>query len=124
MIVLFLAIFQSFIRTLGHNAVTLEDIGYIKSATALCEVDRSIGADIFVGLVAVAVTHDKHLAQVIFFACGAEQFILNKTYTGEAPACTRLILILDWSGLVDFDVCKFEAADSVGLLGIALGIRA
>lgn len=124
MIVLFLAIFQSFIRTLGHDAVTFDDIGDIKCAAALREVDRSVCADILVGLVAVTVTHDKHLAQVIFFACGAKQFILNKTYTGEAPACTRLVLILDGSGLVDFDVSKFEAADSVGLLGIALGIRA
>ena len=103
-----------------HQTVVVQHIDDVPQAAALGEVYLAVHAQIFVGLVVVAVAHREHLAQVKLRATLAHNLVFNERCARERPACARLVLVLHRTRLHRFHVSELKALHrvGVGLFGI------
>ena len=73
------AIGHASVHVIGHHTVVLPHIGNIESSAALGEVAGSVHAHVLDSLVEIAVVNNKSLAQVNFFTCLAQNFVLKES---------------------------------------------
>ena len=112
--VLVLAVLQTWIYAFGYSSVAGEHVRYVRSGTALGEIDVAVCADVFVGFVKVAVAYCEHFREVKLFASLVEDFVLKVWCSGEAPACAALVLVFYRSGGINFYVSENKPVDGVG----------
>lgn len=106
--VFFVAVVKSGVCFFGQSAVFIEDVEDVGNLTALCEVCVSVKPHEALCFVDVAVADDEHLREVCFFSAHSEDFVFEKTDSGEAPAGSAFVLVFDGSGFHHFDVGEFK----------------
>ena len=91
--VLVFAILQTVVYFFRHCAIALPHVGNVHSRAAGAEGGLAIHAHETLGLVAVALAHGKHLRDIKRVAAVLADFVFVERCAGEAPACSRFILV-------------------------------
>ena len=106
---LLVAIGHTGIHLVGYHTVVLPHIVHVIGSTALSKVNGTIHADVLDSLVQVAVIDNKALAQVNLLARFAQNLALKESVGRVAPACSRLVLVLDRSSLDNLEIGELES---------------
>ena len=104
------AVIQARVGFLGHDAVTVDDVGHVVERTAAAQIGIAVHTDILRHFFGIGMTYDPHFGKIALAFAPTQQIALDESHTRETPTGARAGLILDRS-----DIDQFRVGKTVGL---------